>query len=89
MAKQVELRKLVLKIGEKTIELSPDEAKELKTILADMFGGERTVWLDRWWPTWPLTNPYVTPHWTLTTGATPDGTGTFYCSANQDVVITH
>jgi len=84
--KAVELKKLVLKIGEKTIELSPEEAKELKTILAEMFGADRTVYVDRWWPSFPHYEPYVLPHWTLTTGGTTEVAGTLYCANNDSVV---
>ena len=56
------LTKVVIEVGGKKLEFTPEEAKELKTILSDLFGGERIVeriiekdyW--HWW------QPYITTY---------------------------
>jgi len=35
------IEKIVLEIGDKKVELSPEEAEELKALLSDLFDGER------------------------------------------------
>lgn len=56
-----EITKTVFKIGNKEIEMSVDEAKELKTILGSMFGENITVireysdWYKRPWDWWKVT----------------------------------
>ena len=43
MSKKVKVDRIIIQIGDKEIPLSMDEARELKEILADMFG--KTVYL--------------------------------------------
>jgi len=38
-----EIKKIVLSVGDKEIELTPDEAKELRKILGDLFGEKETT----------------------------------------------
>jgi hypothetical protein len=60
-----EITKIVFKVNDKEIEMTPNEAKELKCILSDMFGGDKVEVIHHydWW-----TRPYT--YWTLS------GTGT-------------
>lgn len=66
----IEVEKIVLKIGRKTIELSVEEAIELREVLGDVVGKTRTE--KEYIPYYP---PYVTPgplpyrYWTTTGGA--------------------
>jgi len=58
------IEKIVLEIGGKKIELSPDEAKELKDALSDMFGQTvyipgSPIYIERW----PKYKPWRGPHW--------------------------
>jgi len=54
------LKKITIEVGGKKLDFTPEEAKELKTILSDLFGGdkviERVIERNRWhW--W---GPYIT-----------------------------
>jgi hypothetical protein len=68
---EVSISKICIKIGEKEVELSPDEAKELQEILNDMFGKRETVYVPQPYPVYP--NPYR--YWSVTYGP-----GVVYCS---------
>jgi hypothetical protein len=61
-----EIKKIVLKIGDKEISLSPQEAKELKSVLNELFGDPITVrevhHLDWKLPYIPA-SPYFGPMW--------------------------
>jgi hypothetical protein len=57
------VKKIVFNVRGKTLELTKDEAIELKEILADLFGGKETVYVDRWYHHWNH------PYWTYTTNA--------------------
>lgn len=57
---KTKISKIVIEVAGKKLEFTPDEAKELKGILADLFGGKEyhTVYVDRW-HNWPWYNqPY-------------------------------
>jgi hypothetical protein len=56
------IKKIVFNVNGKTLELSTDEAKELKSILSDLFGEKETVYVDRWHHSYP----WSYPHWTYT-----------------------
>lgn len=56
MNDQVKIEKLTLKVGDKTIELSLDEAKDLQKELNDTLGDNRTVY-------WPVTVIQQRPYW--------------------------
>ncbi len=58
------IAKIVLKLGDKTIELSPEEARELRNALSDLIG-EKQVW-----PWYPYPTPYY-PTWRITTTDAP------------------
>lgn len=65
----VKIEKIVLKVGGKTLELSPEEVKELKEVLDKMFGDEKVV--HHYWPNYPYyypTYPTYTPSWTYSAG---------------------
>jgi hypothetical protein len=64
------IKKIVFNVNGKTLELSKDEAKELKDILSDLFGEKETVYVDRWHPTYPS---WRYPHWTYMAGGTLAG----------------
>jgi hypothetical protein len=68
---KTKITKLVLEVGGKKLEFTPEEAKELKGILSDLFGGDKTVYVDRWHGYWPHYTPTYYP-------ATP-----FYCSSGN------
>jgi len=53
-----EIKKIVLEIGDKEIELTPDEAKELKDVLNNLFGEKDIVYIPK---PYPVYHPY--PHW--------------------------
>lgn len=67
---EVSIKKVVVKIGDKEISLSLDEAKELQDILNRTFGTEKTVFVPSapviierpWYPTYP--------HWSVTCDST-------------------
>lgn len=51
--------KIILDISGKKVELTEKQAKELKDVLADMFGGKEYVP----YPTYPPTRPWDYDHW--------------------------
>ena len=64
--KKVSIEKITIKIGNQTLELTPDEAKELKFQLDGFIGIKEYI------PYYPITIPYVEPQpyyptWTTTT----------------------
>ena len=69
MSKQVKISKLCLEIGGKKIELTMKQAKELKDVLNDTFGGEDTIiYRDRWHQPYQYWQP-----------------NTWYASTNADI----
>jgi hypothetical protein len=72
MKDKIEVSKIDIKIGDKTISLRPEQAKELKKILNEMFeeSHDKVIHEHRyWWWNQPYyTNPY--PYWTITAGST-------------------
>jgi hypothetical protein len=77
---EVSIKKVVVKIGDKEIGLSLDEAKELQDILNRTFGTEKTVFVPSapviierpWYPTYP--------HWYVTCEANTSGNYTITAS---------
>lgn len=68
----VEIKKIVLQLGEKEVELTIEEAKKLKETLNELFGTQ-IVYQDRWyyhypWQAIPITT--TTPNYVLTTAGT-------------------
>lgn len=67
---KVSFKNVIVKIGDKEISLSLDEAKELQDILNRTFGTEKTVFVPSapviierpWYPTYP--------HWSVTCDST-------------------
>jgi hypothetical protein len=81
MAKTVKVDKIQITIGKKTIELSPDELKELRDVLDATFPKETTRWLPSQpitipYPVYPQTFRYWEPRWT----STGDGGTVTLCS---------
>lgn len=72
----VAIQKIDIKIGQKTLSLTPEQAKELKQILNDMFE-EKVVHehhhhSERYWWNWPTYSSMPAPlpyeKWTITCG---------------------
>jgi len=54
MSDKAEIKKVVLQLDDKEIELSVEQAKKLKSLLNELFGKEKeTIFIDRYVP-----NPY-------------------------------
>ena len=62
---KVEIEKIIIKVGDKELSLSVDEAKELKTILNELFAEKEIVYspiiIEKF-------RRYVYPHWEITCG---------------------
>ncbi len=71
------LQKVVIEVGGKKLEFTPEEAKELKAILSDLFGGERVVERIRERDYWHWWQPYIRydtqPIFTTSTWSNTDG----------------
>lgn len=63
------IKKIVFNVRGKTLELTKEEAIELKGVLSDLFGEKETVYVDRWHHTYP----WNYPHWTYTSGTISSG----------------
>ena len=59
-----EIKKITIEVGGKKIDMTPDEAKEMKRILNDLFGDSYPIFIERYRDRWPY------PHWTYTTTGT-------------------
>src|SRR6476659_8351518 len=73
MKDKVEVAKIDIKIGDKTISLKPEQAKELKKVLNEMFeeSVDKVVHEHRYWWNYPwyTRTPTVTlPQWTISCG---------------------
>ena len=68
MSEKVQVSKIVVKMGDKEVELSLAEAKELQELLNETFGTKETVYI----PSQPIyvERPYrwTYPHWYVTYG---------------------
>jgi hypothetical protein len=49
MSKEIEISKIIIKIGKKEIKLSPKEAKQLQTALNDTLGANTRTWISTPW----------------------------------------
>jgi hypothetical protein len=76
------IKKIVLQIGEKEIELSLDEAKELKKILGDLFKEKETVYVPSPYPVYP----YFPNIWRVTYN--PLDNGITYVSSGSSTSAT-
>jgi hypothetical protein len=87
MSKKIEIKKVVIQIGDKEAELTIEQARELKDALIDLLGKKETVYL----PASPVVieRPYYPhyPNWTVTWDGTrtnpttyPGGTITYSLS---------
>lgn len=93
MKEKIEIKKIVIKVGEKELSFSMEEAKELQNILNETFGGEKAIYF----PSYPVYieverpyritspyNPYI-PTWpTYTTWNTTVSDGTL-CVSNTTI----
>ena len=72
--KQIAVKKIVLQIGKKEIDLSVDEAKELRRVLDELLSNQQTVYPLWYW------YPHITyGHWQVTCG----NTGTLMVSSSS------
>ena len=76
---RTEISKIILKIADREIELSLEEARELKRILNDLPPSDKTVYAppvvigqDRWILPYPADDPFPYRRWT--SDGTSDGT---------------
>lgn len=82
--KEVKVTKIVINVGGKEVEFTPEEAKELTKILSDMFGEKDNIYVPYSVPYYP---PY--PHVWWSVGYNTDGTKwtdngvTIYCSTKN------
>ena len=60
MSKKAEIKKIVLDLGNKEVELTVGQAKRLHIVLDDMFG-EKTVYTS--YPVWPIIIERQRPYW--------------------------
>jgi hypothetical protein len=87
MSNKIEISKIVINIGDKEIELSPEEARSLLGVLKDMLEVEKLIKVEKEYypipysppyPTYPHPYyPYTTPYWTISwcgTGSTSTST---------------
>ena len=74
------IEKIVLKLGAKKIELSPEEAKELKSILEELFGKDKVQYVPQPYPVYP--SPWRYHSWGTPTWDT-FGTTVTYSSTNM------
>jgi hypothetical protein len=78
---KIEIKKIVITIGDKELHLTPEEAGELKNILNELFGENKTVYtpifVDRYIGTYR--QPYYLGDPTYTWNVSSDNTGTFFC----------
>lgn len=65
---KTELKKLVIEVGGKKLEFTPAEAKELKNILADLFGADKTTHVHHYDHNWWNRPYYYCSTGTLNTG---------------------
>jgi hypothetical protein len=83
----IQIKEIVIKIGDKDIELTPDEARELKTILDELFDKKGMViptFVPIPYPVYPIvpTYPWSQGTWVVT------GTGTATSLPDPSVKIT-
>jgi uncharacterized membrane protein len=69
VSESVEIKKIVIKINDTELSLSPDDARELKKILDELIGTKETVYVPSyphypiyWYYEQPMTQPY---RWTI------------------------
>jgi hypothetical protein len=81
MEREIEVSKIVVKMGEKEIELSPAEAKKLQELLNEIFSkNKEPIYVPIYPPVDPYPCPYPYPYFpvTYTTGPTDDTTTIIY-----------
>lgn len=83
--KGVEIKRIVIRLGDKEVSLTPSEARELKDILKEMFG-DQVVTPNTYhvYPVYPWYEPYRTDRWEVTVGDTQTGnSAVVYCAAKE------
>lgn len=83
MSDKIEIKRIVIKLRDKEINLTVDEAKELQSVLGNMFGAKTTEWVTVPYPYYVPYNPwpYRYDHWYVTYG-NGDTAGVVYCASN-------
>lgn len=81
----VEIAKVTINLGDKTLELTPDEAKELKHILSELFGSERVVNVPQPYPVY--VRPYPYGYWTVSSGTVTYGHGATGSAGNYIISL--
>lgn len=72
MSKKIEIKKIVIQIGDKEAELTIEQARDLKDALAELLGNKETVYV----PSAPIIierpycPPWQWPNWNITWDAT-------------------
>lgn len=82
MNKKIEIKKVVIQIGDKEAELTIEQARELKDALNELLGKKETVYL----PSSPviIERPYPRPYWATTWGNTSGISGSVTYSLRND-----
>lgn len=87
--KEVKISKIEIKLGDRKLEFTVEEAKQLKELLESIFGATTTIIKEKGDPIyipyifWPYhEDPYVYPKspWTITYGPFEGSTQTLCCS---------
>jgi len=84
MAKKAEIKKIVLDLGEKEVELTLEQAKKLNSLLGEVFD-EKTSY-----PSYPIVIERRRPYWwyDVWTCSTSDGTNITYSSEDNSVTYS-
>lgn len=82
---KIEVKKIDIKIGDNTISLKPEQAKELKKILNEMFEESHDKTIHHYWWNYPIYTQPWTPNWTITCGGTSYVDSTSACSTTNAV----
>jgi hypothetical protein len=93
MNNKIEVAKIDIKIGDKTISLKPEQAKELKKILNEMFeeSVDKVIHEHRYWWNYPwYSNPYphIYPQWTITCAGNATGYSSDVSSTLSNVMLS-
>lgn len=84
----VKISRITINIGGKTINITTNEAKELKEALDEVFPAQVDPVQIHWHhePYWVPDVPY-SPHWRFGAETTPGGTGVSTCAATLNVDV--
>lgn len=81
-AKKMKVEKIVVKMKDQELELTPDEARELKQILADLLGdNNQPIYVPQPYPVYPTRWRWWEPYW----GTTTSGSGITYTVSSANI----